>query len=357
MPNPYAVDQLDQCIQTRLSHAESPATASDPELRELLAVVEQLESLPDPEFKRRLKADLLEAAVSVNKLAADTHPVLQVVGTEIPPVLFAAKGGTYPVYRGSFVASALAHAAALALVVTVGIFAAHRDDDTPRVSSVVVTDLSPYLLPPSPDRTGGGGGGGDHDKTQASHGNPPPFAERQITPPAIVVRNEDPKLAVAPTVIGPPALSFPQTQIGDPLSSVLGPASNGNGSNSGIGDGYTGGVGPGHGPGVGPGHDGGIGDGPYRVGLGGVSAPRAIYDPEPEYSDEARQSKYQGVVVLRIVVGSDGRPQNIRVAQSLGMGLDQKAIEAVNKWRFEPGYKDGHPVPVLVDIQVNFRLY
>lgn len=367
MPNPFAVDQLDGAIDALLARGESTPAAKDPEFRGLLAVAAALETLPNPDFKLRLKADLLEAAQAVTdsahgdsmrqaRIFAKKGKAFATTQPDILATLFGTGYDAYPVHRGSFMTSALAHTAALALIVTVGIFAAHRNDQAPRVSSVVVTDISPYLLPAAPDRAGGGGGGGDHDDMQASQGNPPRFAREQITPPAIVVRNESPKLTAEPTVVAPPSLSFPQTQMGDPLSRVLGPASNGTGNGGGIGEGSYGGVGSGRGPGVGPGTAGGIGGGPYRVGLG-VSAPRAIYDPEPEYSDEARRAKYQGVVVLRVVVGSDGRPENIRVAQTLGMGLDQKAIDAVRQWRFEPGRKDGQPVAVLVDIQVNFRLY
>ena len=86
-------------------------------------------------------------------------------------------------------------------------------------------------------------------------------------------------------------------------------------------------------------------------------APRAIYNPEPEYSDEARRVKHQGVVVLSLIVDPQGQARNIRVARSLGMGLDEKAIEVVKKWRFAPGSKDGLPVAVQVNIEVNFRLY
>lgn len=90
---------------------------------------------------------------------------------------------------------------------------------------------------------------------------------------------------------------------------------------------------------------------------GGVSRPRAIYDPDPEYSEEARRAKYQGTVLLWVIVGPDGRPRDIRVQRSLGMGLDEKAIEAVRQWKFEPSMKEGHPVAVQVNIEVSFRLY
>lgn len=90
---------------------------------------------------------------------------------------------------------------------------------------------------------------------------------------------------------------------------------------------------------------------------GGVSAPRLIYGPDPEFSEEARKAKYQGTVVLWAIVGVDGRTHEIRVFRSLGMGLDEKAIEAVRQWRFEPGQKDGKAVAVQVGVEVNFRLY
>ena len=88
-----------------------------------------------------------------------------------------------------------------------------------------------------------------------------------------------------------------------------------------------------------------------------MTAPRALYAPEPEFSEEARKAKFQGAVVLWLVVGADGRTRNIRVQRSLGMGLDEKAIEAIRLWRFEPGRKDGVAVAVQVNVEVNFRLY
>ncbi|MGD0498084.1 MAG: energy transducer TonB [Bryobacteraceae bacterium] len=94
--------------------------------------------------------------------------------------------------------------------------------------------------------------------------------------------------------------------------------------------------------------------GVYRVG-NGVTAPRVLYKKEPEYSVEARLAKLSGTVVLSVEVGPDGLAHNIQVVRSLGMGLDEKAIEAAGAWRFEPGKKDGAPVTVQVAIEVNFR--
>lgn len=98
------------------------------------------------------------------------------------------------------------------------------------------------------------------------------------------------------------------------------------------------------------------GTGVFRVG-GGVSAPRVLYAPDPEYSDEARSAKLEGVCVLSVVVGPDGLPRDIKVARSLGMGLDEKALESVRQWRFKPAMKDGRPVPVAIDVSLEFKLF
>ena len=182
----------------------------------------------------------------------------------------------------------------------------------------------------------------------------------QITPPMVVVRNDNPKLTAEPTVVIPPQVKLASNNLpnlGDPMSRLpSGPPSNGTGSGGGIGSGSGGGVGVGTGPGVGEGRGGGVGGGVFRVG-GGVSAPRVTYQPDPEYSEEARKAKYQGTCVLWLVVGPDGRPRDIRVARSLGLGLDEKAIEAVKNWKFEPAMKDGKPVAVQINVEVDFRLY
>lgn len=226
--------------------------------------------------------------------------------------------------------------------------------------TLVAPDISDYLPMTKPGPVmGGGGGGGDRAKIEAPKGKLPKAAMEQITPPAIVVRNEKPKLEVEPTVMIPsnirPAANMPS--IGDPTSRVIaGPASNGVGAGGGIGAGSGGGIGVGTGRGLGPGEGMGYGGGPYKVG-GGVQAPRPIFTPDPEYSEEARKAKYQGVVVLWLVVGPDGRPRDMRIQRGLGMGLDAKAMEAVKQWKFEPATKDGKPVAVQINVEVNFRLY
>ena len=182
---------------------------------------------------------------------------------------------------------------------------------------------------------------------------------QQITPPMAVVRNLDPKLQVPPTIVVPPDIHLPQPNmldLGNPLSHLPSVPSNGTGSGGGIGSGSGGGVGSGEGPGYGPGRGGGTGGGVFKVG-GGVSAPKKIYDPDPEYSEEARKAKYQGTCVLYLIVGPDGKPRDIRVLRTLGLGLDEKSIEAVRTWRFEPAMKDGKPVAVQISVEVEFHLY
>jgi TonB family protein len=95
----------------------------------------------------------------------------------------------------------------------------------------------------------------------------------------------------------------------------------------------------------------------FKPGDDGVSAPKVVVAPDPGYSEEARQDKYQGVCVLELVVGPDGRPYDIKVTKALGKGLDEKAVEAVQQWRFRPAVKDGQPVSVAIDVEVQFRLY
>jgi TonB family protein len=95
--------------------------------------------------------------------------------------------------------------------------------------------------------------------------------------------------------------------------------------------------------------------GVVRVG-NGVSAPAVIFKEDPSYTEEARAARIQGSVVLNVVVGTDGRAQQVSVLRSLDPGLDQKAVETIGTWRFRPGMKDGQPVAVMAQIEVSFRL-
>lgn len=199
-----------------------------------------------------------------------------------------------------------------------------------------------------------GGGGGGLDPLPASHGNLPRVSlDTQIVPPNVLQPTQMPKLAADETVVVAPDIKVPQGgQIGDPNSPFSKWLSNGPGGPGGIGNSCCDGVGDSTGP-----HAGSGPPGIYPAGRGGVSVPEVIYNPEPSFSEEARKSKTQGIVLLTIVVGRDGKPSDIHVRQSLGMGLDEKAIEAVSRWRFRPAMFDGQPVATQIAVEVNFRLY
>lgn len=87
-----------------------------------------------------------------------------------------------------------------------------------------------------------------------------------------------------------------------------------------------------------------------------MTQPQLIYKVEPEFSEDARKAKFSGMVILAIEVDAAGHPRAFRVVQSPGLGLEQKAIDAVKQWRFKPGYQDGKPVVTSATVEVNFRL-
>lgn len=93
-----------------------------------------------------------------------------------------------------------------------------------------------------------------------------------------------------------------------------------------------------------------------RLGVGGVTPPRVIYEPDPKYADAARQAQSQGTVYLSLVVTAAGLPEYVHVVKSLDSRLDQKAVEAVKQWKFEPAMKNGKPVAIVIAIEVNFKL-
>jgi TonB family protein len=260
--------------------------------------------------------------------------------------------------RTAGASSVVLHALAIVLLVTVGSNPAVQQTAKEVVSLVAPIDLQPYIpAPPKKDVMGGGGGGGDRNPLPPSQGKLPKIAKRQFTPPSATVNNPAPKLVMEPTIVVQPDAPLPQinaSNYGLPTG-IPGPPSNGPGSGGGIGTGKGGGVGSGSGIGYGPGSGAGFGGGVYKIG-GGVSAPVPIFKPEPEYSEEARKAKFQGAVLLSIVILPDGSTSNIRVVRPLGLGLDEKAIEAVQKWKFRPSLKDGKPVAVSANVEVNFRL-
>ncbi len=275
---------------------------------------------------------------------------------KLPPLELTSKpvemGSIWGAYGGgekkSGLISLMVHVSAILLLLA--IFQTPLVQKKIRDLSGPIVYVPPYKLPPAATKAGGGGGGGQHMPTPVSKGAAPKFAPKQFIPPALSV--PQPKLPVTPTITAPaPQIQAPE--YGDPLAKIA-PLSGGPGA-QGLGAGSGGGIGTGDGDGYGPGHGGGMGGGAYRVG-GEVSAPVLISKTEPEYSEEARKAKYSGTVLLSLVVDANGLPRDIKVVRPLGLGLDEKAIEAVQKWRFRAGIKGGRAVATQATIEVSFRL-
>lgn len=249
------------------------------------------------------------------------------------------------------------HAAGIALVLALALRV--HTTAMPHATTIVTlmepqTSIPPITLP-FMKAMGGGGGGGAHELVVASKGHLPTVAKIEVTPSQIS-RIDRPKLAIEPTEV----VEMPENNNLPNLGMVQSPqivlASQGRGSGSGFGQGLGGGIGAGHGSGAGPGSGGGYGGGLMSVG-GGVSAPQLIHSVEPEFTDDARRANYQGDVSIKLIVDSQGNPQDVRLASHLGMGLDEKALEAVRQYRFKSAMYQGHPVSVQIVINVAFHLH
>jgi protein TonB len=195
-------------------------------------------------------------------------------------------------------------------------------------------------LPPAPDLGKMGGGGGQKGLTAVTKGKMPKIADLQ-----------KPKLTMPdPTVNVQKDLKMTDSNMpnfGDPNSPLVG-NSMGRGSGTGMGNGT--------GSGIGSGSGGGMGGGVRQVG-GGVKGPVIIYQPEPEFSEEARKAKFMGVVTVSLIVGADGKPQNVHVTRGVGMGLDENAVAAVKQYRFKPATENGKAVAVYLNVEVNFEIF
>jgi TonB family protein len=228
-------------------------------------------------------------------------------------------------------------------------------------ADVKIIDISPYLplLPPGGKKAGGGGGGGERLPTPPSKGRLPKFSMTHLTPPFATIRNPQPKLPVEPTVLGPPEIRLPNPPLpnyGDPLAQLI-TGSGGPGGGGGIGTCCCGGVGSGEGGGVVPGSGGGIGGGVFQAGRGGVGEPECIYCPNPTFSDEAVKAKYQGPVLARVIINAEGRVVQAEIVKGLGLGLDERVLQAVRTWRFKPALGPGsRPVAVSALVEVTYRL-
>lgn len=273
-------------------------------------------------------------------------PPLELTSTPVPaPDRMAVKTNPWAIGGAT-----IANGGVLAILILMGLSSTiHRLPISTAGDNVHLKDFTLF----APAR--GGDGGGSHELTDPIIGRLPRRDDMPIAPVQVAVL-EKPTIAVEPAV----SLELPDNSslpnIGVQKSANVSLASGGPGTWIGIGTGKDGHVGPGRG-GEGPGDGPGVGDSVYTAGIGGVTNPVPIVSPEAEFSDEARRNKYQGVCMISVIVDARGYPRNPRVVRSLGMGLDEKALEAVQKYRFKPAMKNGKPVAAMISVEVNFRLY
>ncbi len=209
---------------------------------------------------------------------------------------------------------------------------------------IVVAYAPPRLVRPA--------GGGQRETRPASKGRLPPRPTRPFyLPPVAHILNEHPVLTVQQAILlDTDVPDIASERIGNPFAfdALL---SGGRGGPGGIGEGGCCGVGNQNGSRV-----GGTTPQPSPAKTKQIRPPVLIYKIEPEYSEEARKAKVQGVVVIAAEIDDGGRTRNIRVTRPLGLGLDEQAIAAAALWRFRPATADGQPVASTVTIEVNFRL-
>jgi len=234
----------------------------------------------------------------------------------------------------------------LTIVLVLLFFVGKKIIDTANKKAMIVTpvDVATDYIAPKADSEAGGGGG-RHDNMEAIKGRTPPRAKPLDIDPK-VIQAPVPTIDVQNNIIIPDNPTLPNFGVSKSTNVKL--DSGGNGTGLGMGNGK--------GNGLGDGIGGNIGGGVFHIG-GEVSAPKLIFAPEAEFSDEARRAKYQGKVLVEIIVDAQGNPQNPRVMRSLGMGLDEQALKVVLKYKFKPAMRNGKPVAVWQPVEIDFHLY
>jgi periplasmic protein TonB len=223
--------------------------------------------------------------------------------------------------------------------------ASFTSSTSPRKSEPVTSVLlrAPRLLVSRPRS-----GGGDRSALPAQRGRAPEVHRQKIfLPPTAVIRNEQPRLLLEQALLNAPDFNIDAANVGDPNGRGSRP-SGGTGGPAGLGEGLGFNVGAYSGP------SGSGGSSKERVKI--TRPPQVVYKVEPEYSEEARKVKYQGSVVLAIEVDVTGSATNLRVVRSAGLGLDEKAMDAVRQWRFRPGLSGDRPVAAPALVEVSFHL-
>lgn len=350
-------DELDQAIEQMMVDPDGGKPVVGNEVEELLDIASELRCLPRPDFKMQLRAELEWQRWSPTARLRSKAASRRAVDSEanVMPTLSGTGYGMYPMHRANFAASVVLHAAALLILVGLGTYVVQKHaKEAGDVNTITI--LTPYRpMAAAANKKYGGGGGGENSKLRASAGAPPKASmQPQLAPPVVVRPKDESKIMAEPTITAD-LKAVESTTVGDQLSKLTVPSA-GAGTGSGVGSGSGGGYGSGNGRGRGPGSDYGVGGG--TGGNGRVTTPKLIFSPDPEFSEEARKVKHQGVVVMTVLVGTDGRIHQAQITRSLGMGLDEKALETIKLWKFEPARTaDGTPVAVYASIEVNFRLY
>lgn len=243
------------------------------------------------------------------------------------------------------------HVLLLLLIIWIGTRVIHVvTASKPKLNNISLDVPAPEPPVLKPSLKAMGGGGGAHDIAPVTKGHLPKISPNPIVPPSLPPKIP-PKLAVDPAINLQPNVHMQNNNmpnIGVPNAPAVGVAS--------LGTGSGGGLGSGNGNGLGPGSGGGTGGGVYNVG-GDVSAPQLIYQVEPEFSEEARKARFQGNVVVGLIVDASGHPTHVHVLRPVGLGLDEKALAAVEQYRFKPATKGGRPVPVQLNVEVNFQIF
>ncbi|HEY4011246.1 MAG TPA: energy transducer TonB, partial [Acidobacteriaceae bacterium] len=292
----------------------------------------------EPHLSGEIKEESIFQSLISNIRDAFFAPKLPPLKLESKPIAVPDRMAT----KRSPTSTAVAVGIHAAVILIIAMLIASKVPIAAPVSKAVSALLEPPPAPPvMPKATQMGGGGGQHDLGPVTKGRLPKLAQTQIVPPK-APPTIPPKLAVEPTVVVQPNLKLADNSmpnLGMPNSNLNG-VSMGNGNGTGIGSG--------NGAGIGPGSGGNMGGGVYQVG-GSVRPPIAIYTPDPEFSEEARKAKFSGNVVVSLIVGADGKPRNVHVLRGVGMGLDEKAVEAVQQYKFKPALKDGKAVAVYLN--------
>jgi protein TonB len=203
----------------------------------------------------------------------------------------------------------------------------------------ILAPLHPFLPKP--------GGGGQNNPLPPSKGRAPTVVSPRVFTPPTIAHNENPKLPIQIALLEPPEMNIDADQFGDPLGKAGIPSG---------GPGHFGGIGVGDHSGIGPGSGSRLGTASQAPPPKITRSAQVIYKEEPEYSDEARKAHWEGTVILAVDVDTAGRTTNIRVVRSLGLGLDEKAIAAVARWKFRPALSGDRPVTTPATIEVTFRL-